>query len=165
MPITPFHFGPGALVAAVSRSKVSFLAFVAANVLIDIESLYNMITAQPRIHTFLHTYVGATLGAAIVVLAFIPLRWMALKLPASPMLNWRGLRMRAVVLGSLAGAWSHVLLDSVMHADITPLAPFSDENGLYQVVPLRILHLSCIASGVAGAGWYLLRRRWSRSAS
>jgi membrane-bound metal-dependent hydrolase YbcI (DUF457 family) len=157
VPITPFHFGPGALVAAASRSKVSFLAFAATNVLIDVESLYNMITVQPRIHTFFHTYVGSTLAAAAVVLAFVPLRWLALTLRASPILNWRNLSVRAVVLGSLVGAWSHVLFDSVMHGDITPLAPFSDGNALYQVVSLGALHLFCIGTGIVGAMWYVLR--------
>jgi hypothetical protein len=157
LPITPFHFGPGALVAAASRSKVSFLAFAASNVLIDVESLYNMVTSQPRVHTFFHTYVGSTLVAAAVVLGFVPLRWLARKLPASPILNWRTLSVRAVFLGSLVGAWSHVLFDSVMHGDITPLAPFSNGNALYRAVPLAVLHLFCIGTGIVGAMWYVLR--------
>jgi hypothetical protein len=157
VPVTPFHFGPGVLVSVASRSKVSFLAFVAANVFIDVESLYNMITAQPRIHTFLHTYMGSTLAAAVVVVVFLPCRWLALKLPASPLLKWRGLDVTAVVLGSLVGAWSHVLFDSVMHSDITPLAPFSNANGLYRIVPLGTLHLFCIGAGIVGVMWYALR--------
>jgi membrane-bound metal-dependent hydrolase YbcI (DUF457 family) len=157
VPITPFHFGPGALVSVASRSKVSFLAFVAANVLIDVESLYNMLTEQTRIHTFFHTYVGSTIAAAAVVLAFLPCRWAALKLPAWPVLKWRDLSIAAVVYGSVVGAWSHVLFDSVMHGDITPLAPFSDANRLYRIIPLGALHLICVGAGAAGAMWYVLR--------
>ncbi|MEO6185641.1 MAG: hypothetical protein ABIP38_04675 [Steroidobacteraceae bacterium] len=157
MPVTPFHFGPGALIAVASRSKVSFLSFAATNVLIDVESLYNMITDQPRIHAFLHTYVGSSLAAAVVVLSFLPCRWLALRLPAWPVLSWRRLSVMAVLLGSLVGAWSHVLFDSVMHSDITPLAPFSNHNGLYRVVPLGALHLFCIGSGIVGVIWYVLR--------
>ena len=81
VPVTPFHFGPGGLLAIATRGSVSFLAFCASNVLIDVESLYNMVTHQPRVHTFLHTYLGSTLVAAIVVVAFIPLRHLAAKLP------------------------------------------------------------------------------------
>lgn len=158
MPITPFHFGPGALVAVASRSSVSFLAFAATNVLIDVESLYNMVTGQPRIHTFFHTYIGSTIAAALIVLAFLPCRWLALKLPAWPMLAWRRLSVAAVVLGSLVGAWSHVLLDSIMHSDITPLAPYSNANPLYQLVSLRVLHIGCVLAGALGVAWYLLRR-------
>lgn len=159
MPITPFHFGPGILVAAASRSRVSFLAFAAANVLIDIESLYNMVTAQPRIHTFLHTYVGSTLAAALIVLLFLPCRRLAQRLPPWPVLGWRNLSVKAVLFGSLVGAWSHVVFDSVMHSDMTPLAPFSNANGLYRIVSLSALHAFCIAAGMVGICWYLLRSR------
>jgi hypothetical protein len=157
VPITPFHFGPGVLVSAASRSKVSFIAFAATNVLIDVESLYNMVTGQPRIHTFFHTYLGATLAAALIVVLFLPVRWLALKLPPWPVLARRRLSVMAVVLGSLVGAWSHVLFDSVMHGDITPLAPFSDVNALHRIVPLGALHLFCVGAGIVGVGWYVLR--------
>lgn len=161
MPITPFHFGPGALVAVASRSSVSFLAFAATNVLIDVESLYNMVMDQPRIHTFFHTYIGSTIAAALVVLAFIPCRWLARRRPAWPLLGWRRLSVVAVLLGSLVGAWSHVLFDSVMHSDITPLAPFSTANPLYQLVSLRVLHLGCVIAGALGVVWYMLRSNLS----
>jgi hypothetical protein len=161
VPITPFHFGPGALVAVASRSSVSFLAFAATNVLIDVESLYNMVTDQPRIHTFFHTYIGSTIATALVVLAFIPCRWLARRRPAWPLLGWRRLSVVAVLLGSLVGAWSHVLFDSVMHSDITPLAPFSTANQLYQLVSLRVLHLGCVIAGALGVVWYMLRSNLS----
>jgi membrane-bound metal-dependent hydrolase YbcI (DUF457 family) len=144
-------------VAAASRHRISFLAFAATNVLIDVESLYNMLTSQPRIHTFFHTYLGSTIAAATVVVAYLPARWLALKLPAWSILGWRHLPVMAVLLGSIVGAWSHVLFDSIMHDDITPLAPFSNANVLHQVVSLRVLHAFCIATGVLGVAWYVLR--------
>jgi hypothetical protein len=158
VPITPFHFGPGALLTVATRRSASFLAFCAVNVLIDVESLYNMLTDQPRIHTFFHTYIGATVAAAIVSTAFVPARWLAAKLPAGRLTTWRQLHTSAVGLGAAAGAWSHVLLDSIMHGDIAPLAPFSDANGLYRVVPLRVLHLGCLVAGVLALAWWALRR-------
>lgn len=157
MPVTPFHFGPGALVTVVSRGWVSFLAFCAVNVLIDIESLYHMLTHAPRIHTFLHTYVGATLAAGLMVAAFPVVRRLTRDLPPSPRTSWRNLSVVAVAAGALIGAWSHVLLDSIMHADITPLAPFSDANMLHGAISLRALHLSCIVAGTIGLAWWLHR--------
>jgi hypothetical protein len=159
MPVTPFHFGPGALLAQATRSRVSFLSFCAVNVLIDVESLYNMVTQQPRIHTFLHTYVGATLAAALVVALYIPARWIAARLPDSPVLRWRRLPLSAVAAGASLGAWSHVLFDSVMHADIMPLAPFTQVNVLHLAVSLRTLHVFCIVTGVLGLLWWLWRNR------
>jgi hypothetical protein len=157
MPVTPFHFGPGGLITVVTRGYVSFLAFCASNVLIDVESLYNILTRQPRIHTFLHTYVGATIAAAAVVIGFYPARRLAMKYPASPRITWRDLPVAVVAAGALLGAWSHVLLYSIMHGDITPLAPFSNANALYRVVSLRTLHLSCAGAGALALAWWLLR--------
>ena len=50
MPITPFHFGPGAALHALAPKHVSFLAFAAANVIIDVEPLYFMLAGQ-ALHT------------------------------------------------------------------------------------------------------------------
>lgn len=52
MPFTPFHFGPGAAIHALAPRKVSFIAFVAANVLMDVEPLYYMLTRQDHLHRF-----------------------------------------------------------------------------------------------------------------
>jgi membrane-bound metal-dependent hydrolase YbcI (DUF457 family) len=62
-----------------------------------------------------------------------------------------------VIAGALLGAWSHVVFDSIMHSDITPLAPFSDENALHGVISLRALHISCVIAGAVGLAWWLRR--------
>ena len=73
MPITPFHFGPGAAVHAIAPRHISFLAFCAANVLIDVETLYYMLTRQYPWHRFFHTYVGATIIVVATVVLFAAL--------------------------------------------------------------------------------------------
>lgn len=157
MPVTPFHFGPGAALYAIAPRQVSFLAFCAANVLIDVESLYNLVQRNPQVHAFFHTYVGATLvalgmvGAWALLRRVLPPRWVG------------GLTLKRVAVGALLGAWSHVVLDSVMHVDIQPLQPLSADNGLFRAVSLLTLHGACVVSallalailGVRG----LLRRR------
>lgn len=125
MPFTPFHFGPGALIAAASRSRVSFLAFTATNVLIDVESLYNMVTDQPRIHAFFHTYAGSTLAAAGIVLAFIPCRAIAHRLPAWPVPGWRRLGVLTVLYGSLLGAMGFIAPSLPEPCTFSVLAPGS----------------------------------------
>lgn len=40
MPVTPFHFGIGALANGVAPSRVSLAAFIAAQVVIDCETAY-----------------------------------------------------------------------------------------------------------------------------
>jgi membrane-bound metal-dependent hydrolase YbcI (DUF457 family) len=140
LPFTPFHFGPGALAHSAAPRHISFLAFCGANVLVDVEPLYFMLTQQYPIHRFLHTYVGATLAAAIVVAMFPFVRRLTPRLT-----------IRAVALGAIFGTYSHVLLDSLMHADMNPFAPFSDRNPLLGAVFLNTLHGFCVVAGVVGA--------------
>ncbi|KQW45500.1 MULTISPECIES: hypothetical protein [unclassified Roseateles] len=141
MPITPFHFGPGAALHALAPRHVSFLAFCAANGLIDVESLYNLVHGRQPVHAFFHTYVGASLVALGIAALFRAwLRLMRGRFSG-------GLGLRQVVIGATLGAWTHVLLDSVMHADIQPLQPLSAANGLYRIVSLSALHWGCIAAG------------------
>ena len=152
MPITPFHFGPGAALHAIAPRHVSFLAFCAANVLIDVESLYNLMHGRHPVHAFFHTYVGATLVALALVAAF----WLLRRAGAKRLLP--KLTMRQVAIGTALGAWTHVLLDSVMHADIQPLAPFVAGNALQGIISLRALHWACLGSALFALLWMGMRR-------
>ena len=58
--------------------------------------------------------------------------------------------MRAVALGAFSGTYSHVVLDSLMHADMHPFAPFSDANPLLGAVFLNTLHGICLLAGLVG---------------
>jgi hypothetical protein len=125
-------------------------SFVAANVLIDIEPLYYMITGQHPLHRFFHTYIGATLialgaillmvGCNIVSARYFP--WIREKL--------FGLTTRAICIGAGLGSYSHIILDSIMHDDIRPFAPFSESNALYRIISLPALHQACLYSGLFG---------------
>jgi membrane-bound metal-dependent hydrolase YbcI (DUF457 family) len=147
MPITPFHFGPGAAIQAMAPKHVSFLAFCAANVLIDIEPLYYMLTSHDRLHRFFHTYVGASVVALATFALFILCRGFARSVWLPNPFTWQSLSKFQVALGAAAGTYSHIVLDSVMHRDITPLAPFSEANPLFRVISLPALHWLCLASG------------------
>lgn len=150
MPFTPFHFGPGAAIHALAPGKISFLAFCAANVLIDVEPLYYLVKHQYPLHRFFHTYVGATLIALATALLFLAALWLYRKLGLPDWFGVRSLKALPVWLGAAAGSYSHVLLDSVMHADIVPLAPFSTANVLYEIIPVDLLHIACIVLAIAG---------------
>ena len=160
MPFTPFHFGPGALVHSAAPKYVSFLAFCGANVLVDVEPLYFMLTHQYPIHRFFHTYVGATIAAGIVVGLFVLVRRVAPRL--LDLFGLHNLSVRAVALGAVAGTYSHVVLDSLMHADMQPFAPFSDANPLLGAVFLNTLHGFCVLAGLVGG--VVLALRWKSQA-
>jgi hypothetical protein len=150
VPITPFHFGPGAALHALAPQHVSFLAFCAANVLIDFESLYNLVNRRSPVHAFFHTYLGATLVALAVVCVFAALRRLSARIQLPDPLHWKALTYRQVAIGAALGAYSHVVLDSLMHRDITPLAPLSTANTLLGLVSLSALHWSCVVAGLLG---------------
>ncbi len=171
MPLTPFHMGPGLAIKSVAGDRFSLLMFGLAQVAIDIEPAIAMIRDSGVLHGWTHTYLGATaIGAIVVVLGrpaclAILRRWNRelirhqLDWLASPEhLSWR-----AAAAGAFLGAYSHVALDSVMHADMRPLAPFADANALLRFVSFDALHVACAVAGIAGlAGWVALRARFRR---
>jgi membrane-bound metal-dependent hydrolase YbcI (DUF457 family) len=150
VPITPFHFGPGVLLHSAAPRRVSFIAFVAANGITDVESIYNVLAGNFPVHRFLHTFVGATLVTALTVALFMAMRRLARSVSLPNWFEWRQLSSIAVVTGAALGAFSHIVLDGIMHADMHPLAPWSGANPFFQVIPLSTLHWACIISGVAG---------------
>jgi membrane-bound metal-dependent hydrolase YbcI (DUF457 family) len=156
MPVTPFHFGPGAAFHAAAPKHVSFLAFFVANVLIDLESLHNLRAGNYPVHEFFHTYLGASLAIPATILLFLLARSLARVLPDA--FGWKSVSVRAVGIGAAAGAYSHVVLDSIMHADMAPLAPFSTANALLGVLSLETLHWSCVGAGAIAVIVLIVRR-------
>lgn len=150
MPVTPFHFGPGAALHALAPRRVSFLAFCAANVIIDIESLYHLVTQRFPVHGFLHSYVGATLITGVTVTLFLGAKAIAARVKLPDLWAWQSLTPMSIAVGAAAGGYSHIVLDSIMHPDMSPLAPFSESNGLLRAIPLGMLHWICLGSGAAG---------------
>ncbi len=64
MPITPFHFGPGALIKAAAPNHFSWMIFALANVVIDLEPVSLFFLIGDPVHPWLHTFPGA-LGVAV----------------------------------------------------------------------------------------------------
>ena len=163
MPITPLHLGLGAVTKAVLPRYFSFSAFTLTQVTIDIESIYNLLNGKWPVHAFLHTYIGATLVAVLVMLLC--------RLLLNPLLKfWNSLHRRgdgsrlyfgdsiswtSLAIGSFSGSYSHVFLDSIMHSDIQPLAPFSSINIMYHAISVPMLHMWCILAFFLGGVWLL----------
>lgn len=161
--------GAGLAAKALAGRHFSVLTFGIAQIAMDVEPLIGMLRDADVLHGPSHTYLGA-IGMALVVALIAP--WLCRPLlrrwnheVRHYRLPWlcegERWRPRTVVLSALAGTLSHVVLDSVMHLDITPWAPWSNANGLYAVMPLWALHLLCVAGMAFGAaGWVALR--WLR---
>lgn len=162
MPFTPFHFGPGALLHALAPRRVSFLGFAAANVLIDVEPLYFLLAGEAYVHRFFHTYLGALLVALATWGLFLTARAQVGRLRLPNWLGWQSLPSGAVLLGALLGTASHIVLDSVMHSDIVPLAPWSEDNALFAWMGIDALHGLCLGAGGLGLLLLLWRRAGRR---
>jgi membrane-bound metal-dependent hydrolase YbcI (DUF457 family) len=63
----------------------------------------------------------------------------------------------ASFLGAYVGTFSHVVLDALMHADMRPWWPLSDENGLLAALSPEWLHLGCALAALAGGIGVALR--------
>jgi hypothetical protein len=141
MPVTPFHFGPGAVLKAIGGRWFSFRAFATVQIAIDVESIWNIVAGNDPIHDRLHTMPGALAVGLVVAVAGRPLL---------------GLPWTALVTGAALGAVTHVLLDAVMHADSRP---FGAGNPLHVPGSFVLLHVLCLASGVLGAVLLIARAR------
>jgi hypothetical protein len=150
MPFTPFHFGVGAAFHATSPTKISFLAFCASNVVTDVEPLYYMLNGETHVHRFLHTVLGATFSWIATSILFLLLIRLGSKIRFPNWFGWRDLTSIPIALGAALGTYSHLILDGIMHSDMTPFAPFTEANPLLGIISLGALHWSCVAVGILG---------------
>lgn len=173
MPFTPFHLGPGLAIKALAGRRVSLIAFGLAQVAMDIEPLVGMARDAEVLHGPTHTYLAALLIALPAALAArvigppLLARWN--RELAAARLGWLAtaepLTAGSVAAGALLGTLSHVVLDSFMHADMAPLAPWSRANGLFAAISIDALYAGCAAAGAAGLlAWLAARWRARRRA-
>lgn len=160
MPFTPFHLGPGAVFKAIGGRHFSFLVFGGAQVLMDLEPLAGIVRGAPVLHGYSHTVAGALAIGIVAALLGRPISNRVLAgLPGvhAP-LTWT-----AAFAGALAGTFSHIVLDAVMHDDMRPWWPLSEANGLLHVVSVDRLQMGCAVAGGAAALLLAVRALGRRS--
>ena len=158
MPVTAFHLGPGIAAKAVLGRHVSLMVFAFSQVAMDVEPVAHVLRGDAVLHGFAHTYVGAALVAALSIVAGRPVcQWLLQRWPPDPdstFLSWlvgpTRIPWRAAIVGAVLGTYSHIFLDSIMHADMQPLAPFVETNTMLGAISTGSLHLVCLASGGLG---------------
>jgi hypothetical protein len=166
VPITPFHLGPGGLVKALAPRHFSFTVFAFSQALIDLEPIgFFLFTGDP-VHPYLHTYLGATLvfaaswGLGLPVCRWALRVWNAWLSPRQA--RWLGyepvISPTAAATGAFVGAYSHVAIDSIMHGDMEPFAPFSSATPWLLVVSVETLQWICVAAGFLGVAGLLVLR-------
>lgn len=155
MPVTPFHLGPGLLLKGLAPGRVSLSAFVLANVVIDAESVVNLLAGRSPVHATFHTLAGAMIAGAACggLVAWVGRR------RAATSAEWR---TGPALAGGLLGGLGQTGLDAIMHADLRPFLPVSEANPLLGIIDLGLLHLTCVLVGALGLA-VLGVRRWRTS--
>lgn len=143
--------GPGLLIKAALQGGFSLMVFGWTQILIDLQPLIVMLSGRGHIHGWTHTYLGATFiglagGVTGKYLGQLGLAILSGKRWAQVAIRWW-----VAILSGLIGSYSHVVLDSIMHRDMQPLAPWSDANGLLKLIPVATLHELCLLCGFLGA--------------
>ncbi len=159
MPFTPVHMGPGILLKSLLQGSFSLMVFGWTQIIMDLQPLYVMVSNSTRfeLHGFSHTYLGATLLAVLSALsgkylAEIGLKLLEFSTRAQPIkIGWR-----IAFFSACLGSYSHVALDSIMHADLQPYYPFAVGNPLLDIIDMTQLHEFCFYTGLAGGVIYSL---------
>ena len=114
-----------------------------------LEPLVRLLRSRKIEHGFSHSFVGATAVGHFSLVAGRPACQWLLDFrapdPGRPFLSWlrgpRRIGWRAAVGGAFLGAYSHVWLDSLSHADVYPFAPFSQDNPFLGQSSFEALHV------------------------
>jgi membrane-bound metal-dependent hydrolase YbcI (DUF457 family) len=168
MPFTPFHMGAALIVKPAARHYFSLLTYGMAQIALDIEPGIGMALGWSVLHGPSHTILGALLIAGIVA-------WLAPWL-CNPILHRYNREARyygqdwllepdavsrtAAMIGAFFGTLSHLFLDSLMHHDIHPLAPFTDANPMLDLVSHDGVYQMCTLMGLIGM-FLWIHQKWA----
>jgi len=158
MPFTVLHMGPGLALKALAGRHFSLITFGVAQVAMDVEPLIRLVGGSHVLHGPTHTYLAALVIAGIVAVVSPPICRFVLRRWNQELglhcLSWltvsESVAPLPVIVGAFAGTIFHVFLDSLMHSDMSAIAPWSAANGLEGLVTAPSLHAFCVVSGLIG---------------
>jgi membrane-bound metal-dependent hydrolase YbcI (DUF457 family) len=161
-------------VKATARRHFSLRIFTLAQIVIDLESARSMFLHAYSVHGYLHSLLGATVAGLIAATLSrhvfnalnSPLRAFLRRVEGMPAwlveeavpVTWA-----AAISGGTVGGISHVLLDAVIHPDVSPFWPLSSSNPLLTGGSFYPMHYATALLGLIGAmAWLALARRTPR---
>jgi membrane-bound metal-dependent hydrolase YbcI (DUF457 family) len=126
MPITPLHFGLALPFKIIRGEKMSVTAFCLANMSMDVEPIIKVLfDVSGDLHAHTHNFPHAWAIGTITLLFVMFIHDVVI--PQS----WRTGNARPWIEGIFFGVTSHVLIDALVHSDVSPLYPLSNYNPLY----------------------------------
>ncbi len=155
MPFTPYHFGPALLIGVVLLPVIDLSTIIIASVVLDLEPLAVLLLNLPMpLHGFFHTYLGATIVAVLLSISLWPFR-SYLNMIVSLFGIHQESNLRAIVIASIIGTYTHVLLDSFLYAEMNPLYPILG-NPFLGLVSSQFIYNLCVFAGFLGFAGFLV---------
>jgi len=156
LPFTPYHFGPALLIGTLLFPFIDFATIVIASVILDLEPLAVIFLDLPMpLHSFFHTYLGATIVAIILTIGIYPFRKYL-----NEIVSFFGLKQESsfqrIILASFIGTYSHVLLDSFLYTEMNPFFPLIG-NPFWGLLTSGLVYTLCLVLGFIGFFVYILR--------
>lgn len=157
MPFTPFHMGIGVAAKAIAPRLVSIQVFGLTQIAMDIEPGIGMATGNEALHGWTHTLWGAVPVALGCVVT-----WKLLERRRIWRWTFEPLQATTLWLSAFLGAWTHVLLDVLIHLDMgatRALIPGLGETTFSH----ETIELACLVAAAIGA--VVLWARWGNAES
>jgi len=158
MPFTPFHLGPALFFGLVLFAFIDFPTFLVANVIVDLEPFVVIFLGLDYpLHGFFHSFIGGTIVA--VILAFVMFRLSNITERVMKLFHLeQTASWRRIMVASLLGVYSHILLDTPLYPDIRPFYPFDVNPFFFSDVFIAIyVYMFCIFSLLTGIIIYIVK--------
>lgn len=152
MPFTPLHMGPGIAIKVIMQRRFSLMVFGWSQIVMDIEPLVAMMRDKGELHGLSHTVLGATVLGLLSAISGKYLGEVGLRIIREP--SHLPIHWKISFLSAFIGTYSHILLDSIMHAEMMPGRPFSTVSPLYGIISIDTLHMLCFGSAAIGGLLY-----------
>jgi len=152
MPLTPFHLGPGAVLAVLTLKFFNLWAILFGSVVMDIEPLVLILVKKcyfcPH-HAFFHSILGAFAGSFILATILYKLRE-KLDKTSLKFKIFQSFSFKNLYFSSLLAWLIHISFDSLTHFDVFPFWP-SYFNPIFIGKEIYWpLNLICLIFGIFG---------------
>lgn len=162
MPLTPYHLGPISWIGLLLRRYLDLPTFIIASIIIDIEPfLVIVFKFNYPLHGICHMFLGAIfIGVVFAGIMYHLYSWLMKHLSFLKLSHPH--TFKKILLSSIFGVASHVLLDLPLYSDILPFYPWQ-ANPFYQLVSASTIYTFCTLSFFIGFGVFLYLKLTKKS--
>ena len=165
MPFTPFHLGPALLLGAVLGRRLDLPTLLVSSTIVDVRAA--LVVFGPLdgpVHGILTTFAGGT-GVALLVAGAATGLPQPLRSALDRVRFAREPSTSSVAAAALVGAYSHVVLDSMLYTDARPLFPVRWNPFLLDGARFVSVYAGCVIAGVLGVAIFAVRYRTALAAA